>query len=309
MSGGKDTAKNIVDVTDIGTYWNIRLNLNLGEREKMMTRNLILIGIVTAMLLIANLTLAGSCEIVNGSFEADGRIDNVAQQDPNGWIAEIPSEGQFTAKTDASWSTEGNWSLNISSQWFITFAAGDMAKVSQQISLTDIDEIIFDVRLNTYTGAKWDPNIATVFIMIDDDLVWEPNNTVSNLSGEYLDQSYAVEDKYRDGNLHTLSFGLRINVDAPNGFFEFYRTWWDNIECGLFCNGGGFLDGDFNRDCYVDISDIKLMAELWLAELPASDRFNLASDDDVDAIGFVNFLDFSVFADNWLFSSFLEEQQ
>lgn len=274
----------------------------------MMTRNLILIGVVTAMLLTANSTLAWTCDIINGSFEADGRIDNIAQQDPNGWVAEIPSDGKFTAKTDSSWSTEGNWSLNISSQWFITFTAGDMAKVSQQISLTDIDEIKFDVKLDTYLG-DWDPNIATVFVMMDDDIVWEPNSTDSDLRGVYLDQSYAVEDKYRDGNLHTLSFGLIINVDAPNGFFEFYRSWWDNITCGLFCNGGGILPGDFNRDCYVNISDMKLMAGLWLAELPASDPFNLASGDDIDAIGFVNFLDFSVFADNWLLSSYLQEEQ
>ena len=274
----------------------------------MMTRNLILIGVVTAMLLTANSTLAWTCDIINGSFEADGRIDNIAQQDPNGWVAEIPSDGKFTAKTDSSWSTEGNWSMNISSQWFITFTAGDMAKVSQQISLTDIDEIKFDVKLDTYLG-DWDPNIATVFVMMDDDIVWEPNSTDSDLRGVYLDQSYAVEDKYRDGNLHTLSFGLIINVDAPNGFFEFYRSWWDNITCGLFCNGGGILPGDFNRDCYVNISDMKLMAGLWLAELPASDPFNLASGDDIDAIGFVNFLDFSVFADNWLLSSYLQEEQ
>ena len=282
--------------------------MNLGEREIMMTRNLILIGVVMAMLFTANPTQAEICEIVNGSFESDGKIDNIITQDPNGWIAEIPSGGKFTAKMDASWSTDGNWSLNISSQWFTPFAAGDMAKVSQQISLEDVNEITFDVRLETYTGAKWDPNDATVFMMIDDDLVWEPNNAVPDLRGVY-EQSYAVEDKYRDGNLHTLSIGLRINVDMPNGFFEFYRTWWDNIECGLFCNGGGFLAGDFNRDCYVDISDMKLMAELWLAERPVSDRFNLITDDDTDPNDIVNFFDFSIFADNWLFSSYLQEQQ
>lgn len=275
----------------------------------MMTRNLILIGVVTAMLLTTNQTQAGTCEIVNGSFEADGPINNIIQQDPNGWISEIPPEGQFTAKTDASWSTDGNFSLNISSQWFMAFTAGDMAKVSQQISLTDVNEIKFDLRLNTYTGSKWDPNNATVFLMIDDDFVWEPNNAVSNLSGEYLGQSYAVEDKYRDDNLHTLSFGLRINVDAPNGFFEFYRSWWDNIECGDFCNGGGFLPGDFNRDCYVDTADLNLIADTWLAVLPVYDRFNLVSNDDIDPNDVVNFLDFSAFADNWLFSSYIEEQQ
>ncbi len=274
----------------------------------MMTRNLMLIGVVTAMLFTANLTLAGSCEIVNGSFEADGLIDDITKKDPNGWSAEIPL-GQFTAKTDASWSTDGNFSMNIVSRWYTAFTVGDMARVSQQISLTDVDEIKFDVKLDTYMRTGWDPNNATVFLMMDEDIVWEPNNAVPDLSGEYLDQSYAVEDKYRDGNLHTLSLGLIINADAPGGFPDFYLTWWDNITCSLFCNGGGFLPGDFNRDCYVDISDMILMADLWLAELPASDWFNLVSDDDVDAVGFVNFLDFSAFADNWDFSSYLPEEQ
>jgi len=274
----------------------------------MMAGKFTLIGIMMAMLFAANPTQAEICEIVNGSFESDGKIDNIITQDPNGWIAEIPP-GQFNAKTDASWSTDGNFSLNISSQWFTPFAAGDTAKVSQQISLVDVNEIKFDLKLNTYTGLGWDPNDATAVVMMDDDIVWEPNSVVPDLRGDYLDQSFAVEDKYRDGSLHTLSFGLVINVDAANGFVEFYRTWWDNIECGLFCNGGGFLAGDFNRDCYVDISDMKLMAELWLAELPVSDRFNLITDDDTDPNDIVNFFDFSIFADNWLFSSYLQEQQ
>lgn len=272
-----------------------------------MTRNLMLIGVVMGMLLTISSIQAGTCEIVNGSFEADGRIDNLAQQDPNGWVAEIPPDGSFTAKTDASWASDGRFSLNISSQWFKAFTAGDMAKVSQQISLTDIDEIKFDVKVGRYTGANWDPNIATIFLMIDDDVVWEPNDAIPNLT-VYLDQSYAVENKYRDGNIHTLSLGLKINADAPNGFFEFYYSWWDNIECGLLCNGGGILPGDFNRDCFVDITDMQQMANLWLAELSATDLFNLVSDDDVDTIGFVNFLDFSAFADNWLYSSLVQEQ-
>ncbi|MBN2181394.1 MAG: hypothetical protein JW715_05735 [Sedimentisphaerales bacterium] len=273
-----------------------------------MTRNLIVIGAMMAMLLAANPTQADICEIVNGSFEDNGRINNLADQDPNGWIAEIPP-GQFTAKTDASWSTDGSFSLNIASQWFQAFTAGDTAKVSQQICLADVDEIKFDMKLETYTGAKWNPNDVTVFVMIDDNIVWEPNNAVPDIRGIHLEQVYEVEDQYRADELHTISFGLMVNVDTASGFFEFYRAWWDNIESVLICNGGGVLAGDFNRDCYVDMNDLKLAADVWLAEVPASDRYNLNQDDDTETNGIVNFMDFSILAGNWLLNSYPQEQQ
>ncbi len=269
-----------------------------------MTRNLTIIGVTMAMLFAANPIQASNYEIINGSFEYDGRINDIAKKDPNGWIADVPS-GQFTAKTDTSWSTDGFFSLNIFSQWFTPFAAGDMAKISQQVLLTGVNEIKFDLKMDTYTGAAWNADNATAFMMIDDEVVWEPNSATSELRGVHTDQSFAVEDKYKDGNPHTLSFGLKINVDTENGFFEFYHTWWDSIEF-TFCNGGGLLDGDFNRDCYVDIYDLRLAADVWLAEVPASDQYNLYKDDDIDNNGIINFLDLSVLADNWLLSSYPE---
>ncbi|OHB57944.1 MAG: hypothetical protein A2173_02125 [Planctomycetes bacterium RBG_13_44_8b] len=273
-----------------------------------MNRNLILIGIMMAMLLTSNLTRASAFEIVNGSFEDDGPIDDITKQDPNGWTANVPS-GKFTAKTDASWSTDGNFSLNIVSRWYTAFAAGDMATVSQQIALNDVNEIRFDVRLNTYAGSTWDPNEITAIVMIDDQIVWEPNNTATDIRGTHLNQVYAVEGKYRDDNLHILSIGLKVNVDMPGGFPEFYRSWWDSIECTFLCGGGGLLAGYFNRDCSVDIKDLELAADHWLAVVPFDDPYNLFKDDDLDPYGVVDFFDFSILADNWQLSSYLEEQQ
>ena len=89
-----------------------------------MMRNLIAIGAMMLMLSAAGLAQAGVCQIVNGSFEDDGTIDDIAVQEPNGWDVNVPS-GKFTGKTDASWSTDGNFSLVFSSQWFTAFAAGD----------------------------------------------------------------------------------------------------------------------------------------------------------------------------------------
>jgi len=261
-------------------------------------RNLIIVGVAMIMLLAANWARADVCEIVNGSFEDDGQINDIAKQEPNGWVVDVPS-GKFTGKTEASWSTDGRFSLFFFSQWFTAFAAGDAATVSQQIYLKDVNEITFDLKLDTYSGLEWDPNIVTAVMMIDDDIVWEPNSTGSDIKGEYLDQIYAVEDKYRDEVLHTLSFGLRVNVDTAEGFFEFYRVWWDSIDCTLYCGGGGLLAGDFNRDCYVDINDLKLAADVWLDEVDPFDRRNLFRGDDLAGYGTINFSDFAIYANGW----------
>jgi hypothetical protein len=276
------------------------------EKEKMMRD--IAIGAMMTVLFAAGWANAGVCEIINGSFEDDGRIDDITIQEPNGWDVNMPS-GKFTGKTEATWSTEGRFSLAIYSQWFTAFDANDSAMVSQDISLDDVNEITFDLKLDTYTGLGWDPNVATAVVMIDGEVVWEPNSSSPDIRGEYLGQSYAVEDKYRDGNPHKLSLGLRINIDAATGFFEFYRVWWDSIDCVLFCNGGGLLAGDFNRDCYVDASDLQQAADLWLFDVDSEDGHNLFRDDDFDGFGTINFFDLAIFADNWLLSSFTEPQQ
>ena len=271
-------------------------------------KNIIIIGATIVMLSGTNWAQDNVFEIINESFEDDGLIDDITAQEPNGWDPNIPS-GQFTGRTDASWSTDGNFSLLIFSQWFTAFVAGDAAVVSQDVVLKDVNEITFDLKLDTYSGLAWDPNIATAFVMIDNEVVWEPNSAGSDIKGEYAGQGYAVEDKYRDDNPHTLSFGLRVNVDTESGFFEFYRAWWDSIDCVIYCNGGGLLAGDFNRDCYVDVKDLEQVAEVWLLEVESGDKYNLYRDDDVAGFGTVNFYDLAILADNWLLGSYKDQQQ
>jgi len=273
-----------------------------------MMRNLTAIGAMIAVLFAAGWTNAEICELVNGSFEDDGAIGDIMAQEPNGWDVNVPS-GKFTGKTDASWSTDGRFSLAMSSQWFTAFDANDMAIVYQNVFLDDVNEITFDLKLDTYTGLAWDPNNATAVVMIGDDVVWEPNSASTDIRGEYIAQSYAVEDKYRDGNPHKLSFGLRINIDKPAGFFEFYRLWWDSVKCVIYCGGGGLLAGDFNRDCLVDADDLQQVTDVWLLEVSSDDEHNLFRDDDFDGFGSVNFFDLAIFADNWLLSSLMEPQQ
>jgi len=273
-----------------------------------MKSHIIAVGATMLMLFAATSAQAGVCEIVNGSFEDDGPIGDIIAHEPNGWDVNVPS-GQFTGKTEASWSTDGSFSLFLSSQWFITFDANDAAILSQEVFLDDVNEITFDLKLGTYTGTGWDPNNATAVVMIDDEVVWEPNSASSDIRGEYIGQSYAVEDKYRDGNSHKLSFGLRINIDTAGGFFEFYRAWWDSIDCVIYCGGGGLLAGDFNRDCFVDANDLQQVTDVWLLEVDSDDKHNLYRDDDLAGFGTINFFDLAILADNWLISSFQEQQE
>jgi hypothetical protein len=272
--------------------------------EEGLMRNLLINVTIIAVLLTAGLAQAGVCEIVNRSFEDDGLINDVTQQEPNGWDVNVPSD-KFTISTNTSWSTDGRFSLFVSSQWYRPFTAGDEASVSQQINLTDIIEIKFDLKLDTYSGI-WDPNLIIAIVLIDDDVVWEPNSASPDIRGEYIGQSYAVEDKYRDDELHTLSFGLRVNVNAESGFPEFYRVWWDSIDC---CNSESLLVGDLNRDCYVDVEDLILTADVWLNEVDPNDEINMFKEDDWAGYGIINFYDFAIFADYWLDSSYQQEEQ
>lgn len=267
-------------------------------------RNLLINLAIVTVLFTTGLSQAGTCEFVNGSFEDDGLINDVSRQVPNGWDVNVPSD-KFTMGTNNSWSTDGSFSLYIFSQWYTPFTAGDQATVSQQIDLTDIIEIKFDLKLDTYLD-QWDPNLITAVVLIDDDVVWEPNIANPDIRGEYIDQRCAVEDKYRDGELHKLSLGLRVNIDAASGFPEFYRAWWDSISC-YKCES--LLMGDFNRDCHVDIEDLRLTADAWLNEVDPNDAINMFKEDDLADYGVVNFYDFAVFADYWLDSIYQQEEQ
>jgi hypothetical protein len=277
------------------------------EKEKMM-RNIIAIGAMMVVLFAAGLTQADVCEITNGSFEDDGRIDDITIREPNGWDVNVPL-GKFTSAIEAPWSTDGTFSFSVSSRWFTAFDANDSAIVSQDVFLDDVNEITFDLKLDTYMRLAWDPNNATAVVLVDDEVVWEPNSTGPDIRGEYIGQSYAVEDKYRDGNPHRLSFGLRINIDTAEGFSDFYRVWWDSIACSIHCDGGGLLAGDFDRDCRVDANDLQRAADAWLLEVESGDKYNLYRDDDLAGIGIINFYDLAILADNWLLTSYLEQQE
>ena len=260
-----------------------------------MMKVLIVTALAAVTLLAAGSTRASVCEIVNGSFEYDGLIDDITKEEPNGWDVNMSAD-KFNGYIHRDWLTNGNYNLTLSSEWK-TFAQGEMAIVSQRaaLDLTDVNEIIFDIKLKT-DWLTWDPKVCTAVVLVDNDVVWDSNNLEPNEAG-YRNQTYAVEDKYRDGRPHILSLGIRINLGGEQ--YQSYITQWDFIRCTVYCGGGGILVGDFNRDCYVDANDLKLLAELWLDEVEPNDKCNLFHGDDSRGDGFINFPDFANFAEIW----------
>ena len=53
-----------------------------------------------------------------------------------------------------------------------------------------------------------------------------------------------------------------------------------------------------------DLSDIELFTSIWLDEVETGAAWNLYGGDDVPPWDWINFLDYAVFADNWLKSSY-----
>ena len=254
------------------------------------------IGVTMVALLATNWVRADVCEIVNGSFEADGPINDITKKNPNGWQVNVPA-GKFSGYVSAEWTTEGRFSATLYSQDYVSFNEGDAATISQQVYLADANQIIFDVKLDTFYGSKWDPNVCSAVLLIDNDVVWESNSVGSDVRGEYRDQIYTVDDKYRNDNSHSFSLGIRVNVTEK--LKDFYKTYWDSIECTYYCGGGGLLGGDFNRDCYVDISDLKLLTDAWLDEVDPYYGCNLYRDDDLAGYGTISFGDFALYAVGW----------
>lgn len=251
------------------------------------------IAAAAVALLLVNWAGADVSMVLNGSFENDERsIDYITPEDaPRDWNdVELP-ETKFGGALWGDWSSHGDYYVTIYSYDYGVFSPNDTGTISQQVYLEDVNEIIFDVKLDTTFGA-WDPQMRTAVLLIDGAVVWESNSVGPDVRGEYLDQIYTVEGQYKDPNLHDLSVGLRADSSAPPDT-EYYAM-WDFIKFDTYCGGLGSLPADLNHDCYVDMNDLQILAEQWLADWPDY-LYDLHPDSGVT----VNFYDFAVFTDYW----------
>ncbi|MHC4664754.1 MAG: hypothetical protein ACYS9T_02200 [Planctomycetota bacterium] len=257
-----------------------------------------LIAVLMGVAALGSAAKGSDCVLVNGSFEDDEWISDINKTAPNGWDVNIPDTDKFAGEVDDHWATDPNFSLWVYSLGYATFDANDMATVSQEVYLTDVNEIVFDVNLYIYPPTAWDSSKITPVLLIDDEVVWDM--TGSDIRGEYFDVTYVVDEIYQDANPHKFSLGLKVNVSET--LEDFYETYWDYIEFNCYCDGYGLISGDIDRDCYVDANDLILLTDEWLSETGEKSKYNLYRVDDPN--GIVNFPDYSILSGNWLNSSY-----
>jgi len=265
--------------------------------EEQMKR-IIFTGVLIIMLLSGIKLDAAVSSVANGSFEADGhRILDIRVDEPNGWDVNIP-QVKFGGMVDDNWKTDGKYSLTILSNAYQQFKVNDIAFVYQDVVLSDVNTIVFDVHLNTQPpGSVWNPLLRSSVVMIDDAVVWQSPAEGTDIRGTYLNQ--AVKINVKDKYLHRLAFGLRADVNEASTTVK-YSSDWDRIAFDIHCGGAGFLDTDFNRDCSVDFNDFALLADKWLAEVDPNIQVNLSHVGDVnDSYGIIDFKDIAVLAEGW----------
>jgi len=265
----------------------------------MMKKVMVVLMMMVVALFVSG-ARAGVSVVMNSSFEHDGYVNDINEEPPYRWpdvsAADAKFRGLVSESTD--WTIHGGHYLVVYSYSFSVLNAGDEATVSQQVYLTDVNEIIFNVRLDTGSASHvWHTSQRTAFLKIDADVVWDSNSLAGapgDIRGEYLDQVYVVDEKYKDANSHALSLGLRVNQYDEWGPISYY-TMWDLVRFDTHCGGFGYLAQDFARDCYIDELDLAVLAEQWLADV--NEVYDLFED------GVFNFNDYDLFAEYWMANS------
>jgi len=210
--------------------------------------------IITAavfVVLLCGYGRAGVSIVVNGSFEYNGRsVDYIEDNPPYRWCDIDLPDYRFGGSIWSDWSTDGDYGLVIYSYDWASFDVNDTATVTQQVYLTDAEKIVFDLQLDTTYDDVWDPNMRTAVLLIDDEVVWKSNSDSDDVRGEYPDQFYVIDEKYKDGNSHALSLGLRANKEGTP--WVEYSTRWDSVR---LCGDMDYLPSDPDYDCLADFSD------------------------------------------------------
>ena len=258
------------------------------------------IAAIIAVLVLEHWAQGGVSVVMNGSFENNGVINDITVKAPQRWCDVNVPAGKFGGWVNTDWKTHGDYSLSLYSE-FTTFTAGDLATVSQQVYLADVNQIIFDLGLGTIAGYPWDSSKRSAILLIDGNIVWDSNTSLGpNADGEYLNQTVDVNQIYKDANSHTLSLAMRVKVGGT--YFSEYVARWDFVKFDTHCGGFGYLPEDLNCDCYVDFLDFAMLANHWLEENPAY-KYDLFED------GVVDEYDLMVFAEGWLDCSYWEKWQ
>jgi hypothetical protein len=245
--------------------------------------------VAAVMIVVSATECFGLSLIRNGSFEADGPIADIKAVSPQFWDVNAPTN--FGGDVSGPALSDGFYALGLFASG--AFTAGQEAFVSQkQVDCSDANEIILDLYLASYKYGleyPWDGTKCTAFVKIDDDVVWESNSTATGPDNVIIPVA-----SYKDSQLHTLTLGMKVIADGtlPRAQWAI----WDSVRFDAYCEGGGYLSGDINHDCYVDMADMGFMADDWLdANMPAGlHRADIAWD------GTINLADFALLAEQWM---------
>lgn len=264
----------------------------------------VVIASAAFVLLVGQWAFGGVSLVMNGSFENNDWVSDITSEAPQYWCDVNMPANKFGGFVSTDWQSHNSYSLGIYAEQGVLMVASDEGYVSQRVYLADVNEIIFDLQLTSSDPSydPWDPEKRSALVRIDDIVVWDSNDFAPNIYGEYLDQRVYIGDVngIHDANLHTLSLVLRA-ISGSTDSTQYAQ--WDFVKFDTHCGGFGYLPEDFDKDCFVDINDLAALTDQWLDEQPDY-LFDLFE----DAGETINFSDYAVFADSWLFNSFWENR-
>ncbi|MGD0551651.1 MAG: hypothetical protein ABSB25_03255 [Sedimentisphaerales bacterium] len=243
------------------------------------------IGIV-CLLLWTTMAQAEVSLIRNGSFEMDGQISDITLYPPSNWNDVNVPVSKFSGFVSNDWDTNGSFSLALATEIYATFQKDDAATVAQCLFIGNVNQIAFDLLLNTQypTYYQWDSNLFSAIITIDGNAIWDSNQAGLNANGVY---HIEVNDISVVPGSHFLGIGIRANTAAPIPYYYYYIARWDSI---WFSSTEIYPPADFNHDCIVDIYDLQTFANGWLE----------SGGPDLNGDGVNDFADYAVFASDWM---------
>jgi hypothetical protein len=268
---------------------------------------------LTVFLIFAGLWLVPSAFgfrslVRNGSFEQTYDIDDELL---TYWCDVNTFQNKFQIYLDEAWFTHDvggpGRSLVIRTKFGVTFQAGDIGTVSQQVYFEkDIEGISFDLDIGT-AGSDWNPDKVTALVLVDGEAIWDSDGLPLIIGGftgtidldindiaQYLGGDMNDVNQFLDDDWHSLSLAVRSNVGGYSP--QEYTARWDFVKFNDYCGGLGYLDSDLNQDCFVNLADLAVLGLSWMHE-PASIRDDLYED------GIVDKMDLGLFAEDWLYNT------
>ena len=251
-----------------------------------MKRLIVLISMTT--IVCCGLCSAGVSVVKNGSFENDGDIMPVTQNDrPEYWCGVNYNSAKFYEYVYNDWPTSSNYCLTLYSYMYTTFTQDDSATITQSVYLDNAEQITFDIYLWA-DGGGWRTDLVTAGVLIDNTEIWNSDGLTYDHGIFMGNIAVDINETFKDSSPHLLT--LRLKADTSSYHIYAYSAQWDSIGLVTPCGTAGYLPADFTHDCVVDINDLAVLAEGWLDP----------NGPDLTGDGDVNFADFAVLGSSWL---------